>query len=45
MKRSGARYSDHGGYTILTLRAAILSERFEALSAEIESTYSLAVAA
>lgn len=45
MKRSGARYSDHGGHTILTLRAAILSGRFEALSAEIESTYALSVAA
>jgi hypothetical protein len=45
MKRSGARYSDHGGYTILTLRAAILSDRFDTLSAEIESTYALPVAA
>ena len=45
MKRSGARYSDHGGYTILTLRAAILSGRFDTLSAEIESTYTLPVAA
>ena len=45
MKRSGARYSDHGGYTILTLRAAILSGRFDTLSAEIESTYALPVAA
>ncbi len=45
MKRSGARYSDHGGYTILTLRAAILSDRFEMLSAEIESTYAMPVAA
>ncbi len=45
MKRSGARYSDHGGYTILTLRAAILSGRFDTLSAEVESTYALPVAA
>jgi hypothetical protein len=45
MKRSGARYSDHGGYTILTLRAAILSGRFDTLSSEIESTYALPVAA
>ena len=45
MKRSGARYSDHGGYTILTLRAAILSRRFDTLSVEIESTYVLPVAA
>jgi len=45
MKRSGARYSEHGGHTILTLRAALLSDRFEMLSAEIESTYTLPVAA
>jgi hypothetical protein len=45
MKRSGARYSEHGGYAILTLRAAILSGRFDTLSAEIESTYALPVAA
>jgi len=45
MKRSGARYSDHGGSTILTLRAAILSDRFDTLSAEIESSYVLPVAA
>ena len=45
MKRSGARYSDHGGQTILTLRAAILSDRFDAFSAEIEATYTLPVAA
>jgi len=45
MKRSGARYSDHGGHTILTLRAAILSGRFDTLSAEIESTYALPIAA
>ena len=45
MKRSGARYSEHGGHTILTLRAALLSGRFEALSAELESSYTLPVAA
>jgi hypothetical protein len=45
MKRSGARYSEHGGQTILTLRAAILSSRFDALSAELESTYTLPIAA
>lgn len=45
MKRSGARYSEHGGYTILTLRAAILSARFDTLSAEIESTYAVPIAA
>ncbi len=45
MKRSGARYSDHGGHTILTLRAALLSGRFAAFSAEMEATYTLPVAA
>jgi hypothetical protein len=45
MKRSGARYSDHGGQTILTLRASVLSNRFDALSAELESNYTLPVAA
>jgi hypothetical protein len=45
MKRSGARYTEHGGHTILTLRAAVLSDRFDALSAEIESSYTLPVAA
>jgi hypothetical protein len=45
MKRSGARYSEHGGQTILTLRAALLSGRFAAFSAELESSYTLPVAA
>ena len=45
MKRSGARYSDHGGQTILTLRAALLSGRFAAFSEELESSYTLPVAA
>ena len=45
MKRSGARYSMHGGHTIITLRAALLSGRFAAFSAELESSYTLPVAA
>jgi len=45
MKRSGARYSEHGGHTILTLRAALLSNRFAAFSAELESNYTLPIAA
>ena len=45
MKRSGARYSEHGGQTILTLRSALLSGRFAAFSAELESSYTLPVAA
>ena len=28
MKRSGARFSEHGGQTVLTLRAALKSGRF-----------------
>jgi hypothetical protein len=31
MKRSGARYSQHGGQTILTLLAAHKSDRFDLL--------------
>jgi len=31
MKRSGARYSQHGGQTILTLLAAHKSGRFDTL--------------
>lgn len=45
MKRSGARYTDHGGQTILTLRAAVLSDRFDTLSAEIEASYCRKIAA
>jgi len=39
MKRAGARYSQHGGQTILLFRSALLSERFEALSEHLEETY------
>jgi hypothetical protein len=39
MKRAGARFSQHGGQTILLFRAALLSERFEALHAELASSY------
>jgi predicted RNA-binding Zn ribbon-like protein len=45
MKRSGARYSEHGGHTIITLRAALLSGRFEAFSDQVEATYTASVAA
>lgn len=45
MKRSGARYTMHGGQTILTLRAVLLSERFDAFSSELESGYTARVAA
>lgn len=39
MKRAGARFSQHGGQTILLFRTAILSDRFDALHAELGSTY------
>ena len=41
MKRAGARYSQHGGQTILTFRAALKSsdDRFPALCAHLHSTY------
>jgi hypothetical protein len=35
----------HGRHTILTLRAALLSGRFAAFSAELESSYTFPVAA
>jgi len=39
MKRAGARYDQHGGQTILTFRAHLLSERFETLWEKIDETY------
>jgi len=45
MKRAGARYSQHGGQTILLFRSAILSERFQRLSTAIEATYTAQVEA
>lgn len=45
MKRAGARYSQHGGQTIMTFRAAILSDRFGSLMSTIERSYVQAVAA
>jgi len=45
MKRSGARYEDHGGQVVLTFRAALLSNRLADLMTEIESSYTLTVAA
>lgn len=40
MKRSGARYDTHGGQTILTFRAALLSDRFDATMREVVARYS-----
>jgi hypothetical protein len=39
MKRAGARFDQHGGQTVLTFRAAILSARYDALFNCIETSY------
>lgn len=39
MKRAGARFSQHGGQTVMLFRTAILSRRFEALHEELAATY------
>jgi hypothetical protein len=39
MKRAGARYDQHGGQTILTFRAALLSDRFDALWGHLHASY------
>jgi len=39
MKRAGARFSQHGGQTVMTFRAALLSQRFEALHRELHLSY------
>jgi hypothetical protein len=39
MKRAGARFSQHGGQTVMTVRAALLSNRFDALHRELLATY------
>jgi len=39
MKRAGARFSQHGGQTVMTFRAALLSHRFEALHRELHLSY------
>jgi hypothetical protein len=43
MKRAGARFSQHGGQTVMTFRAALLSHRFEALHRELHLSYAKAV--
>lgn len=45
MKRAGARYSQHGGQTILLFRSALLSERFTRLCHHLEQTYTARVEA
>jgi hypothetical protein len=39
MKRAGARYSHHGGQTILLFRSVVLSGRFPLLSRLLEASY------
>lgn len=43
MKRAGARFSEHGGQTVMTFRAALLSARFEALHRQLDADYTNAV--
>lgn len=45
MKRAGARFSQHGGQTIMLFRAAVLSRRFDALHDELHATYTASIAA
>ena len=45
MKRAGARFSQHGGQTVMLFRAAILSDRFDALSEILEHTYTASLKA
>jgi hypothetical protein len=43
MKRAGARFSQHGGQTIMLFRTSILSNRFAALHRELGATYAARV--
>lgn len=43
MKRSGARFSQHGGQTVLSLRAALKSRRFNDLMDILASSYKATV--
>jgi hypothetical protein len=45
MKRAGARFSQHGGQTVMLFRTAVLSERFDLLLAELHDTYTAEIAA
>jgi hypothetical protein len=45
MKRAGARFSQHGGQTVMLFRTAILSQRFDLLHEELLATYTAPVAA
>ena len=39
MKRAGARFSQHGGQTVMLFRAALLSRRFDALHQELHASF------
>lgn len=43
MKRSGARFSEHGGQTVLTLRAALKSGRFDDMFSVLGRQYRAAI--
>ncbi len=43
MKRAGARFSQHGGQTVMVFRTAILSKRFVALHRELTASYTARV--
>jgi len=45
MKRAGARFSQHGGQTVMLFRAAVLSGRFDSLHQELHATYTASIAA
>jgi len=45
MKRAGARFEQHGGQTLMLFRAAVLSNRFDAIHQQLHSTYTATVAA
>lgn len=45
MKRAGARFSQHGGQTVMLFRAAALSDRFDLLHEELHATYTASIAA
>lgn len=45
MKRAGARFSQHGGQTVMLFRTAILSGRFDGLHQELHATYTASFAA
>jgi hypothetical protein len=45
MKRAGARFSQHGGQTVMIFRTALLSGRFDALSECLKQSYTAVVKA